>query len=204
MPACTCFEDHRSDLDTAMVRPCGDLLYEKRLSALYLAGAIYCVRCPAICSRDGLTSDLADWSIGLLANEKQTTITPVPQIAFDSSEIHSATFDSWQIGNAEVAPLVFQSSIGGPKDILSGEGQAGVDASDFQGNFTNNPRLANVGVDFYSPPEFEGGLLVFGDKVALIVDSLVVKAAARCGCRDRSECAASRVPSTKRLYARVV
>ncbi len=37
----------------------------------------------------------------------------------------------------------------------------------FEGQFSNRPDTYGVGVDLYSPPEFEGGLLIYGDNVAM-------------------------------------
>ena len=47
------------------------------------------------------------------------------------------------------------------------------DAERFRGNFSNDSRRYDVGTDFYSPPEFEGGLIVFGKDVAMKIGGYV-------------------------------
>ena len=47
------------------------------------------------------------------------------------------------------------------------------DAERFRGNFSNDARRYDVGTDFYSPPEFEGGLIVFGKDVAMKIGGYV-------------------------------
>ena len=47
------------------------------------------------------------------------------------------------------------------------------DAERFRGNFSNDSRRYNVGTDFYSPPDFEGGLIVFGKDVAMKIGGFV-------------------------------
>jgi len=46
-------------------------------------------------------------------------------------------------------------------------------ATRFQGVFSRNTGGFGVGTDFYSPPEFEGGLIVYGDDVAMKVGGYV-------------------------------
>ena len=47
------------------------------------------------------------------------------------------------------------------------------DASKFEGPFSNNARRYSIGIDLYSPPEFEGGLIVFGENVAMKIGGYV-------------------------------
>ena len=51
--------------------------------------------------------------------------------------------------------------------------QAAADASRFQGQFASNSRRYSIGTDLYSPPEFEGGLIVFGEDVAMKIGGYV-------------------------------
>ena len=43
----------------------------------------------------------------------------------------------------------------------------------FRRSFSNDSRLSGVGTDFYSPPEFEGGIIVFGRDVAMKIGGFV-------------------------------
>ncbi len=47
------------------------------------------------------------------------------------------------------------------------------DARRFEGQFSNNSRRYSIGTDLYSPPEFEGGLIVFGENVAMKIGGYV-------------------------------
>ena len=46
-------------------------------------------------------------------------------------------------------------------------------ASRFQGTFSRNTGGFGVGTDFYSPPEFKGGLIVYGEDVAMKIGGYV-------------------------------
>ncbi len=46
-------------------------------------------------------------------------------------------------------------------------GVQGVDANRFAGSFASRPGRYDIGLDLYSAPEFEGGLIVFGRDVAM-------------------------------------
>ena len=47
------------------------------------------------------------------------------------------------------------------------------DAGRFEGQFSRNPRRFDVGTDLYSPPEFKGGLILFGEDVAMKIGGYV-------------------------------
>lgn len=47
------------------------------------------------------------------------------------------------------------------------------DAERFEGRFSNQRPAFDIGVDLYSPPEFEGGLIIYGDNVAMKIGGLV-------------------------------
>ncbi len=102
------------------------------------------------------------------ADEHPLTSGVTSQVPSGDTDIDPAIFAQPEPRQAEILPSVFQSSIAAPGDLIfTAADRTGVDARDFQGSFTNDPPLARIGVDLYSPPEFEGGLLVFGDRVAL-------------------------------------
>jgi hypothetical protein len=57
-------------------------------------------------------------------------------------------------------------------DLDSDGAQAG-DVERFSGDFLSGSRPFDVGVDLYSPPDFEGGLIVFGRDVAMKIGGYV-------------------------------
>ena len=59
-----------------------------------------------------------------------------------------------------------------PAELDSDGAQIG-DAGRFSGQFTNESRRFDVGVDLYSPPEFEGGLIIYGRDVAMKIGGYV-------------------------------
>ena len=48
-----------------------------------------------------------------------------------------------------------------------------VGAEGFSGEFSIGSRPFDVGADFYSPPDFEGGLIVYGQNVAMKIGGYV-------------------------------
>lgn len=56
---------------------------------------------------------------------------------------------------------------------MADSGPETVDAARFEGNFSNRGPAYDVGVDLYSPPDFEGGLIIYGDNVAMKIGGLV-------------------------------
>jgi len=56
---------------------------------------------------------------------------------------------------------------------LGFEGEERPDATDFSAQFSDGSQRLDVGVDFYSPPDFEGGLIVFGRDVAMKIGGYV-------------------------------
>lgn len=57
--------------------------------------------------------------------------------------------------------------LGQPSPVFGTAGQLAGDEKRFQGAFTNQNRFDDIGRDFYAPPEFKGGLLIFGNDVAM-------------------------------------
>lgn len=47
------------------------------------------------------------------------------------------------------------------------------EASRFQGTFLGDPNRFNIGLDLYSEPDFEGGLVIYGENVAMKVGGFV-------------------------------
>jgi hypothetical protein len=51
--------------------------------------------------------------------------------------------------------------------------QSAFNAGEFTGQFASNSRRYSIGTDLYSAPEFEGGLIVFGEDVAMKIGGYV-------------------------------
>ena len=71
--------------------------------------------------------------------------------------------------------IIFVASWSHAQDIVSSvtPSPAAEDAGSFVGPFANNSRRYSVGLDLYAPPEFEGGLIVFGEDVAMKIGGYV-------------------------------
>lgn len=63
----------------------------------------------------------------------------------------------------------FQSSSSGTPQAVAGE----IASDRFQGAFSSQGNRFDVGIDLYSAPEFEGGLIVFGKDVAMKIGGYV-------------------------------
>ena len=46
------------------------------------------------------------------------------------------------------------------------------DTRRFSGNFSNRSGAFGIGTDLHSPPDFEGGLIIFGDNIAIKIGGL--------------------------------
>ncbi|MDA9857588.1 porin [Rubripirellula sp.] len=75
---------------------------------------------------------------------------------------------------APVLPVAFQTPASSAEGLATPNGQQNVaDASRFVGSYESRGDLRQVGVDLYSPPEFDGGLLIFGNDIAMKIGGYV-------------------------------
>jgi hypothetical protein len=106
----------------------------------------------------------------------------VPRATFESgsggSDSRALWISEYAIHDTIQAPLAsaeftsFTQPPPGSAEGSSGGAQIG-DAQRFAGQFSAGSRPFSIGVDLYSPPEFEGGLIVFGRKVAMKIGGYV-------------------------------
>jgi hypothetical protein len=128
---------------------------------------------------------LANW--GRAQNQlSPAAVFPASPAPLTGRQLSRATFESGSGGSDSRSPWISEYAIHDPIQAPpasaklasfeqpprgSGERESGggpiVDAQRFSGQFSAGTRPFGIGMDLYSPPEFEGGLIVFGRNVAM-------------------------------------
>lgn len=85
------------------------------------------------------------------------------------SEVPAISLAGYSQQAIQPTPAVQVPDVGSTSSGINLSGDAGR----FQQAFLSDSRRFNVGTDLYSPPEFEGGLIVFGEDVAMKIGGYV-------------------------------
>ena len=98
--------------------------------------------------------------------------TDAPESA--NAGIDLTIFDQVDSVDSGIELLALQQPITIADDfVLPAGGGSPISTGRFRRRFVNVPTLPRIGVDLYSPPEFEGGLIVFGENVAMKIGGYV-------------------------------
>lgn len=103
----------------------------------------------------------------------QPDVSGAPQQAIDDDIQNSLAYWIQDLGSgSDIMPTQFESSAGVVEGVPTSPDPAN-EAQRFAGRFSTSDARFDVGSDLYSPPDFEGGLIVIGEDVALKIGGYV-------------------------------